>query len=152
MQSIWNGAEKRFAVVCVALGSCASVVLAPKDSYFLPNFLFFWGSQILVLAFALAFRPRAAVVAGIAFSLALYLGLFGAWVFTRTYPESMIWLGYVFSLPGAVVGAVLVALLLQRQPSFGPFAAALLAAASVAAGITINQAVVCNTVMYCGGK
>ncbi len=80
------------------------------------------------------------------------IGLFDAWVFTRTHPDSMAWLGYVFSLPGAVVGAVLVALLLQRQPNLGSIAASLLAAASVAAGIAINQAVVCSTVMYCGGK
>lgn len=152
MKSILSGIERKLAVACVTLGGCISAVLAPKDSFFFPNFLFFWGSQVLILAFVLLFRPRAAVVAGIAFSLALYLGLFGAWLFTRTHPESMAWLGYVFSLPGAVVGAVLVALLLQRQPNLGPYAAVLLAAALVAAGIAINQVVVCSTVMYCGGK
>lgn len=152
MQSIVSSTEKRVAVACVVLGICVSVALAPKDEFFLSNFLFFWGSQVLVLFFALVFCLRAAVVAGIAFSLALYLGLFGAWIFTRTYPDSMAWLGYVFSLPGAVVGVVFMALLLQRRPNLGSFAVALVAAAAVAVGIAINQTVVCSTLMYCGGK
>lgn len=144
--------EKRLAVVCVALGACASAALAPKDSYFLPNFLFFWGSQVLVLACAVAFRLRPAFVAGVAFSLALYLSLFGTWVFTRAHPESMAWLGYVFSLPGALVGLVAIASWLQQRQSVSPLASGVLSAASVAAGIAINQTVVCGTVMFCGGK
>jgi ABC-type sulfate transport system permease component len=127
-------------------------MLAPKNSHFFPNFLFFSGPQLLMLAFVLLFRPRAPVVAGIAFSLALYLGLFGAWVFTRTHPESMAWLGYMFSLPGGVVGAVLAAVLSRKRPDLGSLAAGLAAAALVAAGIIVNQVVVCSTFMYCGGK
>lgn len=152
MQSIMISTEKRLAIAGMALGICVAGVLAPKDTYFFSNFLLFWGSQVLVLAFAFAFRQRAAVVAGIASSLALYLGLFGAWIFTRVHPESMAWLGYLFSLPGAVVGVILVAFLLKREPDFAPSTAGLLAFLSVAAGIAMNQAVVCSTVMYCGGK
>jgi hypothetical protein len=150
MKSIFNNIEKRLAIACIIFGVCISAILAPKSSYFFPNFLFYSGSQLLILAFVLLFRPRAAVVAGIAFSLALYLGLFGAWVFTSTHPESMAWLGYIFSLPGAVVGAVLAAILLRKQSSYGYFAIGLLAAALVAAGIAANQIIVCNTVIYCG--
>lgn len=152
MKLILSSIEKQFAVACVALGSFVSAALAPKDSYFFPNFLFFWGSQVLILAFVLLFRPRAAVIAGIAFSLALYLGLFGAWIFTRSHPESMAWLGYVFSLPGAVVGAAIVASLPQRRSNLGSLALGLAAAASVAGGIAINQFLVCSTLMHCGGK
>ena len=152
MQPIVFNSELRLAVVCVSLGACASAALAPKDSYFLPNFLFFWGSQILVLAFAVAFRLRPAFVAGVALSLALYVSLFGTWVFTRAYPDSMAWLGYMFSLPGAVIGLCLVASWLKTRPGVSPLASGLLAAASVAAGIAVNQTVVCGTVMYCTGK
>ncbi len=152
MKSILSNIEKQLAVACVTLGGCVSAALASKDSFFFSNFLFFWGSQVLVLAFISMFRPRAAVVAGIAFSLALYLCLFGSWVFTRSHPDSMAWLGYVFSLPGAIVGVLLVASLSQRQPNLGSLAVGLTAAAAVASGIAANQLFVCSTLMYCGGK
>lgn len=153
MKPILYNIEKQIAAICIILGACVSVALGPKDSFFFPNFLFFWGSQVLLIAaFVLLFRPRAAVVAGIAFSLALYLGLFGSWVFIRSYPDSMAWLGYVLSLPGAAVGAVFAASLPQRKPNLGSLAVGLAAAASVASGIAANQLLVCSTLMYCGGK
>ncbi len=152
MQPIVINSEMRLAVVCVALGACASAALSPKDSFFLPNFLFFWGSQVLVLALAVAFRLRPAFVAGVALSLALYISLFGGWVFSRAHPDSMAWVGYMFSLPGAVVGLLSVASWVKARPSAGPLASGSLAAAAVAGGIAVNQAVVCGTVMYCGGK
>jgi hypothetical protein len=151
-QPIVIKSEMRLAVVCVSLGACASAALAPKDSFFFPNFLFFWGSQILVVALALAFRLRPAFVAGVALSLALYISLFGAWVFSRAHPESMAWLGYMFSLPGAVIGVFSVGSWLKSRPGVGPLASGSLAAAAVAGGIAVNQTVVCGTVMYCGGK
>jgi hypothetical protein len=98
------------------------------------------------------FRPRAAIVAGIAFSLAMYLSLYGYWVSTIDDRSGLIWLGYLFSFPGAVLGAVLAAIALPSRPSLGTLALAILAAAFVAIGIALNQAVICNTVMYCGGK
>lgn len=143
--------EKWIAVACVALGACVSAIFA-WGSHFLSNFAFYWGSQLALLALALVFRPRAAVVAGIAFSLAVYLGLFATWVFTRAHPDSMAWLGYVFALPGGAIGAILAAFASRKRAQVERLAVGPLAAGLVAAGIGLNQAVVCSTVMYCGVK
>lgn len=144
--------ERLAAIGCVALGLVVSVLLAPKDSFFLPNAAFFWGSQLSVLAFAWLFRSRSAIVAGVAIALVAYLSAFEAWVFTRIHPESMFWLGYVFSLPGAVVGAIAVAMSLRSRPQLRPLVAGSVAAGVVLAGIVLNQTAVCSTVMYCLGK
>jgi predicted membrane protein len=139
MRSILIISEKKIVAVCLTLGCFVSALLAPKDAYFLPNFLIFWGSQIVVLLVSLVVRPRAAVVAGTAFSLAVYLGLFGLWV-----NEAMAWLGYLFSLPGALFGALLAGGMERNRWSFDldPLKVSLLAAAWVAAGIAINQALI----------
>ncbi len=134
------------------LGFVVSAALAPKDSYFLPNATFYWVQQLAVIALLLIFRPRPAIISGVAFALALYLAAFGAWVFTRTHRESMSWLGYIFSLPGALVGGIIIAVWLRRRPTLQPLVAACISASAVLIGIFINQAVVCGTVMYCAGK
>jgi hypothetical protein len=144
--------ERQAAFACVTVGIAVSVALAPKDSWLLSNAAFYWGSQLAVLALLLPIRPRPAVVAGVALALAMYLAAFGAWVFTRARPESMAWLGYAFSLPGAAIAGVGVAVWFRSRVALGPLAIGCIAASAVLVGVGINQAIVCSTVIYCGGK
>jgi hypothetical protein len=77
------GPEYWYAFVGIMLGLAVSAALAPKNSWFLPNAAFFWGSQLAVLAMLLMLWPRPAVVGGVAAALAIYLAAFGTWLFTR---------------------------------------------------------------------
>lgn len=142
--------DRNLAMVGLLSGVCLSAMLAPKDADFIPNVLFFWLPQLAVLALLWPLRPRGAVVAGAALALATYLGLFDAWVFSRSHPDSMAWLGYLFSLPGAAVGSILSALWLRGRLTYGAIAVSCIAASLVLVGILINQTIVCKTVMYCG--
>jgi hypothetical protein len=144
--------ERHAAVGCVLLGLAVSILLARKNSFFFPNVAFFWASQLGVLEFVWLFRCRPAIVAGVAIALATYLAAFGAWLFTRTHPESMAWLGYVFALPGAVIGALGAAAWLRKRQDLRPLVAGSLAAVAVLTGVVLNQTAVCSTVMYCLGK
>jgi len=144
--------ETRAAIVCVMLGLLVSAAMSPKNAYFFSNMAFYSASQIGMLALLLPFKPRPAIVAGAAFALAVYLAAFGTWQFTRSSPQSMSWLGYVFSLPGAAICTVVVAIVLRGQAKLRPFAAACISAGAVLGGIFVNQVVVCSTLMYCGGK
>lgn len=144
-------AERKAVAICVGLGAATSAALAPKDSYFLPNFLFFWGPQILILALALFFRPRAAVIAGIAFSLAGYLTLFGLWAFWKPGADGMVWVGYLFSLPGAALGVLAASVLPAGRSGLTALAAGIISSLIVAAGVAINQVLVCTTLMHCVG-
>lgn len=65
-------------------------------------------------------------------------------------PEGLLALGHLFSLPGAVVGALIAAVLLRRHASTGPAFALIIGFAGVVVGFFINQLLVCNTVMWCG--
>ena len=136
----------------IACGLVVAGILAPKDTYFLPNAFFYWVPQLIVLLLLIPLRASAAVVAGVSFALAAYLAAFGAWVFTRQHPDSMAWLGYVFSFPGAALGALSGTLWLRDQPKMVPLAKGCVAAVAVLLWLTLNQALVCITVIYCGGK
>lgn len=134
----------------VLAGIVVAALLSPKDAYFIGNFAFYWLPQAVVFAVLLFFVSRPAVMSGVAVVLALYLALYGAWVFSRPHPESMAWLGYLFSLPGAGLGAIAGALYVKRQSYRRAAMAATVAALFTFGGLAINQAVVCSTVMYCG--
>jgi hypothetical protein len=64
----------------------------------------------------------------------------------------MAWLGYLFSLPGALVGAISATYYLRRREDFRALVAGSVAASAVMFGVLINQVAVCSTVMYCLGK
>lgn len=144
--------ENSLVIFGIAAGVTVSAVLAPKDDYFFSNFGFFCLSQIGALLLLLPFKPRPAAIGGAALALAIYLAAFGYWLFSRQHPESMAWLGYLFSLPGALIGGVLGSLWLTRRSDLQWFTTTALAAGFTLAGALFGQSAVCSTLMYCFGK
>lgn len=139
--------ERTAAWASLIPGLLLAGALAPND---LPNFLFFAGSQLAVLATVAASVPRPAVLAGVALVLPLYLVSFAAWLFGRVPPDSMAWLGYIIALPGAAVAAIGLGLWLRSRRM--PATVAMLAAAAAAGGgLALAQLGVCSTVMHCLG-
>jgi len=124
-------------------------MLAQKSPDFGPNLAFFWLSQLAVLALALPFRPRPAVVAGAALALAAYLGTFAAWLALHPKSAGLIWLGYLASLPGAAVGAIVAAILLRDRLQYSAVVASCIASGLALVGVLINQTFVCMTAMSC---
>jgi hypothetical protein len=144
------GTEARWADIGIACCVGMAYALAPKDESFLSNAMFYLVSQILVVIIALIFQPRPAAVGGVAIAISLYLAAFWAW--TQTIPprlSGLVWLGYLFSLPGAVLGALVIIGWLKTRPQMASFAAFCISVAAVIVGVSINQAAVCKTVMYC---
>ena len=139
------------ALACVSVGFAVSAALAPYDAGFWSNLLFYWVPQACVLGMLCLYKPpRPAVFAGLALALAAHLALFGAWLLSRQHPESLAWLGYLFSLPGAVLGSFLALSWLARREEHRPIVIGAAVGFAVFAGIAANQAIVCGTVMYCG--
>jgi hypothetical protein len=144
-------AEGLAAFFCIGAGLVIAAALAPPSSFWVGNFLFFWLPQGGVLALMSMYRPRRpATFAGMAAALAAYLLLFHAWLFSSEHPESMAWLGYLASFPGAVIGGFATLALLARRQVTQALAVGLACALGVMVGIAANQAVVCSTVMHCG--
>jgi len=130
--------ERDAALLCVVLGFIVTGLLTSKY-YFWGNFIWYWGPQLGVLAFTWLFRGRPALVAGTAIALAIYFAAFHTWVFTRVHPQSMMWLIYLFSMPGAVWGTIEAADWLRDRPHLSPFTAGLIGTAAVLTGIALNQ-------------
>jgi uncharacterized protein YqgC (DUF456 family) len=62
----------------------------------------------------------------------------------------MAWLGYFFSLPGGLLGAVAATLWMRPRDDWSAVAVSSATVAAVLFGIVVNQTVVCSTVLYCG--
>ena len=146
----YSNLEVWSAFLGIVFGLAVAVVLAPKDSWFLPNAAFFWGSQLAVLAMLLMLWPRPAVVGGVAAALAIYLAAFGTWLFTRRGDPgaSMAWNVYVLSLPGAAIGAIAIGFWQYRLETWTPFSLMCISALFVLAGAAINQAIIWGMLLY----
>lgn len=144
--------EKLFVLLWVLFGFSVAVSLAPKDAYFLPNFAFFWLPQLVLLIIAHLCKLRPAMIAGVAFALASHLAVFAIWLRSREHPDSMAWLGYMFSLPGAGIGLLTSIYWSKKWPALKPLSALATAATTVLGCIIFNQTIICNTLMYCSGQ
>lgn len=146
-------AYRYLAAAALIPGLALAGMLSPKDSITLwaANIAFYGLPQLAVLALVLPFKPRPAIVVGISWGMAAYLAAFGLWVFTRTHPDSMAWLGYLFTMPAACIGAGLALSIQHHEPHLRPLAATIVALCCVLLAITCGQAVVCNTLMDCRG-
>lgn len=149
--------EKQFAIICGAFGILVATLLSPMDQLFSESVLFwgnllaFWGPHLLILVLALALCLRGAYIAGILFALALYLSLYGIWVFFYASPnDSLIWLGYWFSMPGAVIGEILLAIFVNKKRTYSAWVAWLIALTVISICIAMNQFILCKTLLHCG--
>lgn len=138
-------------LLCVLAGVVVAIVLAPKDDYFLGNFMFWWIPQAIVLSILISFTSRPAVVSGAAVILAIYLAAYGAWIsLSATNDNGLSILGYLFSLPGAVVGAIAGAFFIKQRNYLRAVVVGSVVAASTLVGLALNQLLLCKTLIYCG--
>lgn len=103
---------------------------------------FFWLPQlVLVSVLVLVFRARPATAAGASLALSCYLVAFIAWQRHIEDPSGMAWLGYFFSLPGGIVGALAARGIDRRVAT--PRSAVILSLVLTLLGIAVNQAGLC---------
>ena len=139
----------------LASGALVSVLLSQPGKMFFADFSFLWGSQLTVLfilwIFSVIFRFKSLTLpfyAGVSLVLAVYLFVFDWWIFSINKSEGLAWLGYYFSLPGAVIGGFFAVARFKPRPAL---VIAAFAAAYVFAGIAVAQMFSCQFVMKCGG-
>ncbi len=159
MPNHWNSfTEKQVAVLSVLSGMVVTFlvvfVLLPIGNFILSfvNAAFFWLTQAIVLGVVRLFSSRAAVISGVAITLTLtlYFILFSIWLFSHSHPEALAWLGYIFSLPGAIVGTLMGIWLIKRGDFENAFTIANTSALCSLVGLAFNQTIICNSVMHCG--
>jgi len=141
--------ETVFTIFCISIGVAVATYLSPKDSYFFGNFTFYWLPQAIVLAILFIARYKLPIICGTALILSAYLACFHLWLFSKPHPESMAWLGYIFSFPGAAIGALIAAPIAKHFEIKRSFLLGATALLITFVGLALNQALICTTVMYC---
>jgi hypothetical protein len=142
--------ESLGAAICIGCGVGASVVLSPKDEYFLGNFAYYWLPQAAIIVVLCLTKARPAIVAACALVLAIYLVAFDTWVATLPARDgALAWVGYLFALPGAAVGAIASVLIPVPNALRGAASMAMVTALLTITGLSASQAILCTTVMHC---
>jgi hypothetical protein len=103
------------------------------------TFVVTWGPQAAVLLVMFFIGARPAAIAGAALGFAGYLAFFKWWMLTYHPTDGMVWLIYLFSLPGGILAGLLVAMRMNRRDGRPTAKACLTAAAVVIAGTAVNQ-------------
>lgn len=125
------------------------IVMLKGDALYV-GFWYYIIAPVGLLGLCATLRPKALFLFGasLALSVTFIAYLVVNWGAVR--PDGLLALGHLFSLPGAVVGALVAAVLLRRNATNGPALGFIAGIVGVTAGFLINQLLVCNTVMWCG--
>ena len=136
--------EKSVTLLFVLTGVSVITIILPKNTYFLPNFLYLWVPQAIIFSLLLILKLRLAVIAGS--SIVLTISVLYYWMFK----DAMAWIGYFFILPAGFLGAMIYGLATKSATSIECDEAIIQSAVCTTIGIMIVQFILCSTVMYCG--
>jgi hypothetical protein len=144
-------AGARWLAASIAPGCAVSFLLAPHDATFLPNFAFYWGGQLAVIATLFLARPRvAAVAAQSVVTAAILMGL--AWWIrhrTQSHPDGLVWLIYPVLLCGAAIGGVVATWWYGENRSISGVRIACITAIAAAGGSWLSTVAACHSIFYC---
>ena len=140
-----------FHIACIGSGAVVASFLVRKGQYFFENMAFLWLPQAGILLCMWLLGAHLTAISGTALVLSLYLTVFEAHMFHNPGPDSALaWLGYLFSLPGAGIGALVGTAIIKSRKIHKTTVASMVAVISTLIGLAINQTAICNTVLYCG--
>ena len=125
------------------------MVIVKGDALYVGLWYYFVVPSVL-LGLCASLRPKPLYLFGASLALCITLIFYLTLNWRASRPEGILGLGHTFSLPGAIAGALIAAVLLRRYASVGPISALITGFAGVMVGFFINQLLLCNTVMWCG--
>ncbi|MBQ4834847.1 hypothetical protein [Pseudoalteromonas luteoviolacea] len=131
--------NNQLACGVIVLGVVISILLSPFDKYFFGNFTFFWGPQAIVLVVLASAKMKTELIAGASLIMLIYLCVF---YFLAKNSEPMIWLFYIFSCPGILVGAFAIGFITQDETASSTFRLFAYGFGSSFIGLLLNVAVI----------
>lgn len=145
-----NIREKYLTIFIILIGIMVATILVPKDSYFFVNFAYFWGPQAIVLMVFYLLKFHGSIIAGTSLVLTLTLIYFSLWISSSLDPMAANgWLGYLFTVLGAFVGALLYGLI-TRSNVLQKYTKVLMSTILFAGfGVVVVMYTLCTTVIYC---
>ena len=125
------------------------IVIVKGDALYL-GLWYYFVVPVILLGPCTALRAKPLFLFGASLALSITLIFYMAVNWRAARPEGLLGLGHVSSLPGALLGAIIAAVLLRRYVSASQVFALLAGFAGFIVGFFINQLLICNTVMWCG--
>ena len=142
--------EHSVTKIIVLLGVIAAIVIAPKNEFFLPNFLYFWLPQGIIIGLLFVIKIDHRAIAGCAIIMTLHLIIYSLWI--SSPHNALAWLGYFFSIPGAFVGAFIFDITAKKLQYNSSMVVGIGSLVSTLIGVGVIQLWICCTIMYCGFK
>ena len=132
---------------------CSALLITPILFYAAgqASFWYLAALPVLVLLLGMLLRMPSLFVTGC--SVASLVALLSYLTVTSGHGGQAVflWLGYLFSAPGMLVGMGAAAWLFKhRTHAVGPWAAASIGLLGAGVGFMVPQMIVCNTQLYCG--
>jgi hypothetical protein len=110
--------NNHLVALTIILGIVISIILSPFDKYFIGNFAFYWVPQAIVLVVLFLTKVKTEFIAGTSLVMLTFLCAFYFWA---KESEPMVWLLYVFSYPGILVGTFAVGYIAKYEVTFSSF-------------------------------
>lgn len=123
----------------IILGIVISIFLSTFDKYFLRNFAYYWMPQVIVLVVLCLTKVKAEFIAGTSLVMLTFLSAFYFWA---KESEPMVWLLYLFSYPGILVGTCAVGYIVKYEATLSSFRAFAYGFISSLIGLLINIAAI----------
>lgn len=137
-----------FIVVIISI--VVAVSLAPKNSYFITNFLYYWTPQAVIVGLLFGFRVRLSVITGTLISMILTLLSYYIWISSSTDPSAATaWIGYFFVITGAFTGSFIYGLLIRNKKELKDKKSIIKAMLYSLLGTITVQVVLCLTLLHC---
>ena len=114
------------------------------------NLGYFWIPHGVILGLLYFTGTRNAVLSGCALALTAHLVALSAYAHVDKQRDGILWLWYLFSMPGAALGAIAAALAARTRPHHGAVSLACIAAVLLVLGVLVNQVIVCASLLSCG--
>lgn len=127
----------------------AATVLTKGDALYI-GLWYYILVPLTILGLCAAIRPQPFFLLGASVALSITFIAYLRINWGASYPDGLLGLGHLFSLPGALIGAVIAAIASKRHVFVGSFLAIVVGFLGVSVGFFCNQLLVCNTFMWCG--
>ena len=122
-------------------------VIALGDTFY-TGYIYPVLTPVVALAICSFTKPRFFYLSGVAVVIYLTLLIYLCINWFSTKPEGFLVVGHLLSMPGLLASAIFLSR--RDRPTYGPAASMVLGAIGASIGFLVAQAVVCNSVMYCG--
>jgi len=146
-------AVRRFTQMDLVISAIISIVViavvAVVGDYLYIGIWYYFALPVIAYFITLYMRPKRFFLSGVCLAISVSYIPYFYYNMTAVNKDGLLGLGHVFSLFGLGLG-ILLAAWYAKNKQLNQYWLLGLGFTSAAFGFVLNQAVICNTVMYCG--